>query len=160
MSVCTIQEKMTCVVANYMHNSRLSSFSDGANRVAVPPPAEGTSCCLQKGSAGGGSADEEGRKSLSTAIAAGFCSSLPREQVAAIPVEAASAGLSSCCHELGKLKSRTACLPKPWWEGQLAEAIHGTLKKREKMLETLKLASPQLHKRFVINNNTSLQEFS
>lgn len=37
--------------------------------------------------------------------------------------------------------------PKPWWEGQLAEGIHRTLKNREIMLDTINLASPQLHKR-------------
>ena len=38
-------------------------------------------------------------------------------------------------------------LPQPWWEGQLAESIHNTMKKREGILATVQLASPQLCKR-------------
>lgn len=41
--------------------------------------------------------------------------------------------------------------PQAWWEGQLAEGIHRTMRNREKMLDTIKLASPQLQKRFVLN---------
>lgn len=37
--------------------------------------------------------------------------------------------------------------PPPWWEGHLAEEIHRTLKKREALLDSINLASPQLHKR-------------
>lgn len=39
-------------------------------------------------------------------------------------------------------------MPKPWWESQLAEGIHNTLKSREGMLATIQLSSPQLSKRF------------
>jgi len=39
--------------------------------------------------------------------------------------------------------------PEAWWEGQLAESIHKTLQERERMLDTIKLASPQLNKRQV-----------
>ena len=38
-------------------------------------------------------------------------------------------------------------LPTAWWDGQLAEGIHRTLQEREKLLDTVKLASPQLHNR-------------
>lgn len=44
--------------------------------------------------------------------------------------------------------SRSLGVPEPWWEGELAEAIHRTLRLRESMLNTLKLSSSQLHKRF------------
>lgn len=38
-------------------------------------------------------------------------------------------------------------LPQAWWEGQLAVGIHATLQEREKMLDTIKMVSPQLQKR-------------
>lgn len=38
-------------------------------------------------------------------------------------------------------------LPLAWWEGQLAVGIHATLQEREKMLDTIKMVSPQLQKR-------------
>lgn len=40
-------------------------------------------------------------------------------------------------------------LPTAWWDGQLAEGIHKTLQEREKLLDTVKLASPQLQNRQV-----------
>ena len=38
-------------------------------------------------------------------------------------------------------------VPEPWWKGELAEGIHNTLRNREKMMDILKLVSPQLQKR-------------
>ena len=46
--------------------------------------------------------------------------------------------------------TRTLGTPEPWWGGELAESIHNTLRGRESMLDTLKLASPQLPKRCVL----------
>ena len=44
--------------------------------------------------------------------------------------------------------TRSLGVPEPWWDGELAEAIHRTLRLRESMLNTLRLSSSQLHKRF------------
>ncbi len=145
---------MTCAVA-----SKLSSFSDGGS---VPSLAlEECKCpavqqqqqqqqqlkacsarrsnnCVQV-AAGGGS--EERRKSFSggssaPALAWGAAQKLP---------ELLCSRRSCTAHAHG----RPARLPEAWWEGQLAEGIHRTLQMREKRLETIKLASPQLHRRQV-----------
>ncbi len=46
-----------------------------------------------------------------------------------------------------KPKIKKLLLPRPWWESLLAESIHQTLRKRESMIDTIKLASPQLKER-------------
>ena len=50
-------------------------------------------------------------------------------------------------HQQPKQKNSQVPEPQPWWESQLAVGIHKTLRKKEKMLDTIKMASPQLHKR-------------
>lgn len=55
---------------------------------------------------------------------------------------------ASHAESLSESSRNLQILTRPWWEGQLAEGIHTTLKNREGMLAMIKLASPQLKKRY------------
>lgn len=107
------------MVAKYC--SKLSSFSDSKIRVALEKHYQvpPQAFCKQP------SAGSEDEKPPAPVLPGS--SSIP----VAVPVNPRSLGVS-----------------EPWWEGQLAEAIHRTLQMREKVFNTVKMASSQLHKRF------------
>lgn len=131
-------QKMTCMVAKY-------SFSDSLIAAAAAAvPAEPKLHCIKSSAAG-----EEGSNYTSP----------PPLNLAWVPAASESVGrcngCSSTMHQAGRLG-----LPEAWWEGQLAESIHRTLQHREKLLDTVKLASPQLHKRQVYSEWQGETEWS
>ena len=157
---------MACLVVNY--SSGLSSYSDsGMEGLPMEPQrqARAKSCSNTKlgmaveerTAAANGSTGEEERKlhsamPLQTAMKPQALTSAKGQEAGDLQLEVevesgTQLQLSSTAGTSPIPASKY--LPQAWWEGQLAEGIHQTLKKRETMLETINLASPQLHKRFV-----------